>query len=329
MFALAIAFAIAAGVIASDDQTANILYFGAWTAALVLLFSLALRLPLNGRGRYARLTSAGVVIAALAIALIGNIALYRHDAHLDVTAEGRYTAPPQLTKIARHLGHDVSITYFYNSQDGSARTAKDVLAAVARRHPHLRVRALDLDKELVSARNLGVRMYNTAVIQFEGRRTEVDNTVDLRDVAFAIERVLKRDTPIVCFVTGHGEAYSPLSHVHLGHREVMGADEATTIQASDTGVDRLRMAIEAIGYSDRGLMTATASAVPADCAVVADLGPHSAYSPSEVKLLQEYPRPWRAAFADVRSGIRRDTGFTDDARHGRSSGRQWHGFGPA
>ncbi|MBV9776159.1 MAG: Gldg family protein [Acetobacteraceae bacterium] len=288
LFALALGFAAAAAAYAVDDATANICYFGAWTAALLLLFSLALRLPVQGRGRHARLGTAALVVAALAVGVLGNVALYRHDVHFDATAEGRYTAPPQLIKIARHLGHDVTVTYFYNTQDGDAARAKDVLAAVAHRYPKLRVRALDLDKEIIAARELGVRMYNSAVVQFAERRTEVDNTVDLRDVAFAIERVLKSETPVVCFVTGHGETYNPQSHVHLGHREVMGGDGTTTIQAGDTGVDRLRMTIQAIGYSDRALTTTTATAVPADCALVADLGPRDAYSPAEVKLLRDY-----------------------------------------
>ena len=290
LFALALGFAGAAGVyaFALDDTKANICYFGAWAAALFLLFSLALRLPIQGRGRYARLGTATLVVAALAVAVLGNIALYRHDVHLDATTEGRYTAPPQLIKIARHLPHDVTVTYFYNTQDGDATRTKDVLSAVAHRYPKLRVHALDLDKEILAARELGVRMYNSAVVQFAERRTEVDNTVDLRDVAFAIERVLKSETPVVCFVSGHGETYNPQSHVHLGHREVMGGDGATTIQAGDTGVDRFRMAIEAIGYSDRPLITATATSVPADCALVADLGPRDAYSPAEVKLIRDY-----------------------------------------
>lgn len=288
LFVAALSLALAAGLVARDEDTANIFYFAAWTAALLLLFSLALRLPLRSSGRRAGLVSAGVVLAALATALGANIALYRHDVHIDATAEGRYTAPPQLMKIARHLDSDVAVTYFYNSQDRGALTARDVLAAVARRHPHLQVRAYDLDKELIAARTLGVRMYNSAVVQFQGRRAEVDNTVDLRDVAYAVERVMKRDAPVVCFVTGHGEPYNPQSHVHLSHREVMGAENTAVLNASGGGIDKLVLGIGAIGYSDRALMTVGAAAIPRDCAVVADLGPHTAYAPGEVKLFQDY-----------------------------------------
>jgi ABC-type uncharacterized transport system involved in gliding motility auxiliary subunit len=288
LFVLAIVSAIFGAFAASDEETANTLYFVAWAAALLLLFSLALRLPLHLRGRAAGLAMAGIIALAFGVVLLGNIAMYRHDVHLDVTAEGRYTAPPQLMKVARSLDRNVTVTYFYNSQDDDAITAKDVLTGVARRYPHLKVRALDLDKEVIAARALGVRVYNSAVVEFENRRTEVDDTVDLRDIAFAIERVRRERTPIACFITGNGEPYGIPVHAHLSHEEVLQHEETSTLEAPDTGIERLKMAIEAIGYSDRAVFAPTATEIPADCTVVADLGPRSTYSADEVRLFEHY-----------------------------------------
>src|SRR6266850_519554 len=126
-----------------DDTVADALYFGAWCAAMLLIFSLALRLPLHLRGRLARLANPGIVGAALGLALLANIALYRHDAHFDATVSGRFTPPPELETIARSLQDDVVLTYFYNSKDDYAYGAKQVLEVVARRHSHLTVRVLD------------------------------------------------------------------------------------------------------------------------------------------------------------------------------------------
>jgi hypothetical protein len=288
LFLLALAAALTADLGASDETAANSLYFVAWCAALFLLFSLGLRLPLHLRGRYAALGVAGVIVVAGGIGLLANVALYRHDVHFDVTAAGRYTAPPQLRTAAHDLDRDVQVSYFYNGQDADALTAKDVLLSVAHRYPHLQVRALDLDKELLAARTLGVRTYNSVVVQAEGRRTEIDNTVDLRDVAFAVERVLKRQAPTICFLTGHGEPYGRPGHVHLSHQEVYGRSEDTTLEAPPDGVDRLKLAIEAIGYSDRAVDLSAAHALPAECEVVADIGPRGAYVPEDAAALQDY-----------------------------------------
>src|SRR6516164_10675940 len=151
LFLVALGLGAAAAFGPLDDTAADQLYFGAWCAAMLLIFSLALRLPLHLRGRLARVVNPGIVGAALGLALLGNIALYRHDAHFDATVSGRFTPPPELETIANSLQHDVVLTYFYNSKDDNAYAAKEVLAVVARQYPHLRVRSLDLDTELVTA----------------------------------------------------------------------------------------------------------------------------------------------------------------------------------
>jgi len=274
----------------ADETVADALYFGAWCSAMLLIFSLALRLPLYLRGRLARLASPAIVAAALALALLGNIALYRHDAHFDATVSGRFTPPPELETIARSLQLDVVLTYFYNSKDDDAYAAKQVLAVIGRQQPHLRIRVLDLDTELTAARDYGVKLYNTVIVEAEGRRTQIENTVDLRQMAYAIERVLQRRTQTVCFITGHGERYAP-GHVHYSHVETLGGDRpgrSDVLEAPPDGLDRLKLAIETIGYSDRAIEPATLHEIPEDCAVVADFGATSSYTPAEVQVLRDY-----------------------------------------
>lgn len=288
LFVLALVLALVGGFGTSDEWVANTFYFAAWCAALLLLFSLGLRLPLHLRGRSAPFATAGIIVASAGVGLLANIALYRHDVFFDLTETGRFTPPPELQTVAGSLDSDVSLTYFYNGQDGDALEVKDALAALGRRERHLRVRTLDLDNEPVAARNYGVHIYNTAVIEAAGRRIQVDNSTDLRDMAFAIERVLRQQTPIVCFVTGHGEPYgAPGRHAHLAHTETLEGPVAV-LDAPGAGIDRLTMAIEAIGYSDRAVALPAVSDIPADCAVVADLGPRSTYSPDELRALKNY-----------------------------------------
>ena len=290
LFFVALGLGASAARGSSNQTIADQLYFGAWCAAMLLLFSLALRLPLHLRPPSARISTPAIVGAALALAVIANIALYRHDAHFDATVSGRFTPPPQLQKITDSLQHDVVLTYFYNNRDDDAYAAKQVLAVVARLNPHLRVHALDLDTELAAARDYGVKLYNTVVVEAEGRRTQVENTVDLRQMAYAIERVLQRRTQTVCFVIGHGEHYAP-GHVHYSHVETLGGDQpgrSDIIEAPPDGLDRLKLALETIGYNDRAIEPATLPAIPEDCAVVADLGAISAYAPAEVQVLRGY-----------------------------------------
>src|SRR5260370_26923246 len=133
-------------------------------------------------------------------------------------------------------------------------------------------------------------MYDTVVVEAEGRRTQIENTVDLRQMAYAVERVLQRRIKTVCFVTGHGEHYAP-GYVHYTHVETLGGDQpgrSDVLEAPPDGLDRLKLAIETIGYSDRAIEPATSPAIAEDSAVVADLGPTSAYTPAEVQAMRDY-----------------------------------------
>lgn len=296
--AVLVAGAIALGALGFagfTNDTANSLLFAAWTLALLALFTLALRLPLRGSGSRssAWLTTALVAIAAIAITIAANVALYRHDVHFDVTRERRNTPPQQFETVIEHLRSPLSLTYFYNSGDVNAVAARDLIAIVARGHPLFAFRAIDLDKEPGLARDVGVRAYNTAVFQAGGRRVLVENNTDVTRLAYAALRVLKEKSETVCFVTGHGETFRPgppqfhFDHVETiqGH-EVPGAGDVLTGQPAN--LDRLQLALTEIGYEMRAIVTASATEIPADCAAIALIGPRTALAAGETDMLVKY-----------------------------------------
>ena len=147
--------------------------------------------------------------AAIAIVIAANVALFRHDVHFDVSREGRNTPPAQFTTVVGNLRAPLSLTYFYNAGDPNALAAKELITIAAHGHPLFAFRAIDLDKEPGLARDVGVRAYNTAVLQAGGRKVLVENTTDPTRMAYAAMRVLKERVETVCFITGHGETFRP------------------------------------------------------------------------------------------------------------------------
>lgn len=278
-----------------DERSWNIAFFVLWGAAVFLLFALALRLPLRiGGPRYsAALWNALLAGGAILVTYAANVAVFRHDVHLDLSREGVNTPPPQLEAIVDGLRSDISLTYFYNSADENALKAKELLAVAARQNHHLRIRAVDLDKEPALARSLGVRAYNTALVEAEDRRVVVENTVDLAQMSFAVLRVLKQRVDTVCFVTGHGEAVSATpAHIHYSHVETLKGHDVPgagdVLVGERDGLDRLQLAVTTLGYTLRPIVPATLTAIPSDCAVLADIGPRRAYAPGEASLLEGY-----------------------------------------
>ena len=130
-------------------------------------------------------------MAAVGICALANVALVLHDAHLDLTREKVYTPSAAAMRVVDELDREVSLTYFYHSQDPAGQRSRDILRVLERRNPLLQVRAVDPDKEPTLARTGGIRIYNAAMIEAEGRRVLVQST-DETEIALGIQRVLRR-----------------------------------------------------------------------------------------------------------------------------------------
>jgi hypothetical protein len=271
----------------------NTLWFFGWLVAVVALFVLGLRLPLQPSLR--RLPALGYTVAIVAATLglwaLANAALVLHDAHFDLTREGVFTPSKQAERVVDRLTRDVRLTYFYQAQDQQGRRAKDMVEVLGRRNAHLRVRTIDPDKQPTMAETYGVRIYNAAVLEADGRRVQVMST-DEDQIALGILRVLRERVTTICFMEGHDEY--PMEnfefHTHFegvaGHSHGEGASALVQMRAH--GVGRLRRALESLGYDVRKIVPATLPAMPPDCAVVLDANPRGTYLPGESALLLDY-----------------------------------------
>jgi hypothetical protein len=270
-----------------------LLWFGGWLLALFTLFGVALRVPLETRlTRWqSRLLTGGVVIAALAVCVLANVALVLHDGHVDLTREKIYTPSSAAMRVVDELDRNVSITYFYHSRDPAGQRSRDILRVLERRNPLLKVRAVDPDKEPMLARTGGIRIYNAAMIEHEGRRVLVQSTDDA-EISLGIQRVLRERVITVCFVEGHGEL--PMDnfefHTHLegvaSHNH--GDSSSQLIDMPGHGVGRFRRALEAQGYEVRKLITAMRAQIPDECTVTVYASPRTAFLPAESTALRAY-----------------------------------------
>jgi hypothetical protein len=294
LISAAILFA-ALGFVAPGDKLKNSLFFVAWLLVLLTLFALAVRLPLRGRGsRWSALAANTlIVVGAIAVTVAANVALYRHDVHFDATKEGQNTPPSQLADVVDGLRSPLAMTYFYNASDPNARATRDMIEIAVRNHPLFSFRAIDLDKEPGLARDIGVRAYNTAVLQAGDRKVLVENITDAARLGYAALRALRKRAETICFVTGHGETFRPMpDHYHFSHVETLrGHDipgEGDVLVAEPEQLDRLQLALNEIGFEMRPLVMATVSAIPLDCTVVAEIGPRAALAAGEADLLAAY-----------------------------------------
>ena len=270
-----------------------LLWLAGWLLAVVMVFWAALKLPLETTLRrwLGWLYAGGVVVAAVGVCVLANVALVLQDGHLDLTHEKIYTPSTAAMRVVDELDRDVTITYFYHSRDPAGQRSRDILRVLERRNPHFKLRAVDPDKEPTLARTSGVRVYNAAMIEAEGRRLLVQST-DETEIALGIQRVLRERVITVCFVEGHGEL--PMDnfeyHTHLeGVADHSHGDASShVVDMPGHGVGRFRRALEAQGYEVRKLILATRPDVPAECTVAVVASPRTSFLPAEGAALRAY-----------------------------------------
>jgi hypothetical protein len=73
-----------------------------------------------------------------------------------------------------------------------------------RLNPLLSLETIDTDQNPARANQLGVRVYNTAILQTRARRVEVVSSDD-HEIALAMLRAMRERDIVICFGTGHGE----------------------------------------------------------------------------------------------------------------------------
>ena len=201
----------------------------------------------------------------------------------------------------------MKLTYFYQSQDQEGRRAKDMVEVLGRRNPRLHVRTVDPDKQPTVADTYGVRIYNAAVLEMDGRRIQVMST-DEDQIALGILRVTREQVTTVCFMEGHGEY--PMEnfefHTHFegvaGHGHGEGA--SAIVQMRFHGVGRMRRALESLGYDVRKITPAASTRDPGGLRGSGRREPALDLSPGRERSPARLPRPgWRRR-AHVRPRLR-------------------------
>ena len=263
-----------------------LLWFAGWLVAVAVLLAVGWRLPLQTRwGRTTNLFyQLGVLAAGVGVAVLANVAIVLHDVHIDLTREKTYTPSEQAMKVVEELGQPVSLTYFLRAQDPGSQRMRTVLEQMARSNPQLRLRVIDPDREPAAARAAGLRSANTAMLEADGRRVQVETT-DERQIAIGIQRLLRTDLQTICFLEGHNEL--PIDnfefHTHLESVSDHSHNDASSavVMTSGHGIGRLRRALEAQGYEIRKLTLATGPGMPPACKLLVLAGPRTTFLPAE------------------------------------------------
>jgi hypothetical protein len=267
------------------------LWFCGVIGALLVLFVAGLRLPIPAIGLRRSLMRSVVVGAAIAVTVLANMALYRHDLQLDVTRERAFSPSQEAQEIVRGLTEPVQLTYFYQKQDPAGRGAATIVQLLARLNPRLEVDTVDSDQHPALANQMGVQVYNTAVVRAGDRRVQVVTT-DEEEIALAILRAIRARETVICFATGHGEYDIDNFEFHTHFEGVQGhshnIEGVGVVQMQQHGLGRLRRTIEKLGLAARKTLVAGGQQVPPDCAALVEANPRTRFTGPDSHVLRAY-----------------------------------------
>ena len=220
--------------------------------------------PLGGRKILAGANLAVYTAVVIAIAILLNWFVSRHDKRWDLTPNQTYSLSPQTRQLLKGLKQDVTIYAF--DRKGAMREARDLLGSYGSASAHVKVRYSDPDTDPSLARRFGVRSLGTIVLASGDRHIEAQGSTE-EGISNALIRVLKGQK-LIYFVQGHGE------------RDVDGTDR--------TGYDRVKKALENENYQVKTVVLLQKMEIPADASLLVIAGPHNDYLPQETDTIAKY-----------------------------------------
>lgn len=219
--------------------------------------------------RSTRMGANSVLMTVLFLAILGilNFLGARHNVRMDLSETGKFTLAPQTLKVLNGLGRDVKITAFSQSGTPTEQEITDLLNSYSHISPRITYHLIDPDKNPAVAKNYGITVYDTLVLESGKQETQIKDATE-QELTNAIIRVSRDEKQKVLFVKEHGE-----------HR----LDDA-----EKNGYSYAKDALTKQGYDVGELSLLTEDNVPEDARVVILAGPKKPLFPQEKTELADY-----------------------------------------
>jgi len=201
---------------------------------------------------------------AVAIVVLANWFVDRHNRRWDLTPNQSYSLSPQTTKVLKELKNDLTI-YVFDRESGF-RGRRDLLDNYSALTHRVTVRYVDPDRQPSLAGQFGIRNYGTVVVAGGDRHFEAQSSTE-EGLTNAIVRLLKGQKTVY-FIQGHGE------------RDVDSSDRA--------GYGRVKKQLESENRQVKTLVLLQKMEVPADCSLLVIAGPRNDFLAQEVETIKKY-----------------------------------------
>ena len=261
-------FGIVEFVIRMEFSLYNMIHL-AGGGALLLIYGISnaatLKTSLGSRKTKYGANAIVYIVIFLAILVLVNFVLARHNKRFDLTEAKRFSIADQTAKVLESLQEPVELLAFFESGEGGP--VEDLLKSYDHASDSVSYTFVDPIKHPEMAKARGITQTDVIVIACGERETQVTVPTE-EEITNGIIKITRQMDKKVYFLDGHGE------HDILSEEE-MGFTEA-------------RKAIENENYRVEKLLLGAETKVPEDCSILVVAGPRKPVLENELKMIDAY-----------------------------------------
>jgi ABC-type uncharacterized transport system involved in gliding motility auxiliary subunit len=208
-----------------------------------------------------------VVVLVLAILVVTNYFLSKHDYRVDFTASKIHSLSDQSVTVLKNLKTDVSLKCFFRETNYSRAAMENLLKIYAYHSPKIKYEFIDPDKNPGLVKRYDITQDGTTVFEAGDKESRITGTTE-EDVTNALIKVTRAAKKTIYFLSGHGEA--------------------SLNETGDDGFSTVKSELEKQGYEVKEQALALASNFPKDCSLLVVPGPQKDLLPEELETVKKY-----------------------------------------
>lgn len=239
----------------------------------------------KNRGVQVKANLSLMAVSVLVIVVAVNYVIQRHPVRFDMTSNKLYSLSPQTLDALKSLKTEVDVTLFISQKRGTPEVgrARDLLKEYSKHSTKFRFNTIDADTEAAAVKKYGVHEYNTVVFESGNNRKDVLQ----RDY---VTYSFQGRQPVPKFM---GEQAFTNALLRMGDSAPLtlylteGHGERELANPQNIGLSLFKQVLEGGNYVVKSLKVYQ-DPIPADCSVLAAIGPSKPFSPSEAQAVRAW-----------------------------------------
>lgn len=208
-----------------------------------------------------------IVVIVLAILVLLNYFLSRHNYRIDFTEAKLHSLSDQSVQVLKNLKKEVKIKGFFREGNFSRSKMEDLLKNFAYYSRMIKFEFVDPDKNPGLVKGYNITQDGTTVLEAGANENRITTTTE-EDLTNAMIKVTREGKKVIYFLEGHGEH--------------------SIEQAEDLGYSFARDELQKLGYEAKKLILALSETFPQDCALLVVPGPQKDLLPNELETIAGY-----------------------------------------